>query len=54
MTTGEPSLISWSILGGRCHDATAMLARFRLAAARRLEDPAFVELIDKLHEHATR
>jgi hypothetical protein len=26
-------------------------SRFRLAAARRLDDPAFVELIDKLHEH---
>ena len=29
-----------------------MLARFRLAAARRLDDPAFVELVDKLHEHS--
>jgi hypothetical protein len=33
-------------------DAAAMLARFRLAAARRLDDPAFLELIDKLHEQS--
>jgi transcriptional regulator with XRE-family HTH domain len=33
-------------------DASAMLARFRLAAARRLDDPSFVELIDKLHEQS--
>ena len=34
------------------HDAAAMLARFRLAAARRLDDPAFAELIDRLQEHS--
>jgi len=31
-------------------EAAALLARFRLAAARRADDPEFVALIDRLHE----
>jgi transcriptional regulator with XRE-family HTH domain len=31
-------------------DAAAMLARFRLAAARRPDDPEFVDLIERLHQ----
>jgi hypothetical protein len=34
-------------------DAAAMLARFRLAADRNLEDPDFVRLIERLHEHSS-
>jgi transcriptional regulator with XRE-family HTH domain len=34
------------------HDAAAMLARFRLAAARRPEDPDFAELIERVHEQS--
>ncbi len=30
-------------------EAAALLARFRLAAARRADDPEFVGLIDRLH-----
>jgi transcriptional regulator with XRE-family HTH domain len=33
-------------------DASAMLARFRLSAARRTDDPGFAELIERLHEHS--
>jgi DNA-directed RNA polymerase specialized sigma24 family protein len=33
-------------------DASAMLARFRLSAARRPDDPGFAELIERLHEHS--
>jgi transcriptional regulator with XRE-family HTH domain len=33
-------------------DAAAMLARFRLAAARRPDDPHFVTLIEHLREHS--
>jgi transcriptional regulator with XRE-family HTH domain len=33
-------------------DAAAMLARFRLSAARRPGDPSFAELIERLHEHS--
>lgn len=33
-------------------DAAAMLARFRLAAARRPDDPDFAALIEQLHRHS--
>jgi transcriptional regulator with XRE-family HTH domain len=32
------------------HEASDMLARFRAAAARRLDDPDFTELIERLHQ----
>ena len=35
-------------------DAFAMLARFRLAAARRRDDPDFADLIERLHRHSSR
>ncbi len=32
------------------HEASGMLARFRAAAARRLDDPDFTDLIERLHQ----
>ncbi len=60
LPSGERNEVWWMFTDPRArdvyvdweHDAGAMLARFRLAAARRLDDPAFVELVDKLHEHS--
>ena len=60
LPSGERNEVWWMFTDPRArnvyvdweHDAAAMLARFRLAAARRLDDPAFVELIDKLREHS--
>jgi len=61
LAPGERNEIWWMFTDPRArdiyvdweHDAAAMLARFRLAAARWLHDPGFVELVDRLHEHST-